>query len=94
MGADEDDPAAGGATVCNCGRSADDECGMTDPSECSVHGGAAAAPEADEQAAGGRCAGFWGAGRMTAHQAMTTCRWRMRTRSASRTSPCAPQRLS
>ncbi len=43
-GAGEDDP-----TVCTCGRSADDECGLTDPSECSVHGGAAAAPEADDK---------------------------------------------
>jgi hypothetical protein len=40
---------AGGATVCTCGRSADEECGLADPSECSVHGGAAAAPEADEK---------------------------------------------
>ena len=43
-GASEDDPA-----VCTCGRSADDECGLSDPSECSVHGGTAAAPEADEK---------------------------------------------
>jgi HK97 family phage prohead protease len=43
-GAGEDDP-----TVCTCGRSADDECGLTDPSECLVHGGAAAAPETDDK---------------------------------------------
>jgi len=43
-GASEDDP-----TVCTCGRSADDECGLSDPSECSVHGGTAAAPEADDK---------------------------------------------
>jgi HK97 family phage prohead protease len=48
-GASEDDPTAGGAAVCTCGRSADEECGLTDPSECSVHGGAAAAPDADEK---------------------------------------------
>jgi len=39
----EDDP------VCTCGSSADDECGLADPSECAVHGGDAAAPEADEK---------------------------------------------
>jgi len=43
-GTGEDDP-----TVCTCGRSADDECGLSDPSECSVHGGTAAAPEADDK---------------------------------------------
>jgi HK97 family phage prohead protease len=42
--ASEDDP-----TVCTCGRSADDECGLADPSECAVHGGDAAPPEADEK---------------------------------------------
>jgi len=34
---EETDPSAGGATVANCGRKADEECGMTDPCECSVH---------------------------------------------------------
>lgn len=33
----EDDPASGGAVVATCGRSADQECGMQDPEECSVH---------------------------------------------------------
>jgi HK97 family phage prohead protease len=41
--ASEDDP------VCTCGRSADDECGLADPSECAVHGGTAAPPDADEK---------------------------------------------
>ena len=39
-GAEETDPTAGGAIVGNCGRKADEPCGMTDPSECSVHAGA------------------------------------------------------
>ena len=43
-GGSEDDP-----TVRTCGRSADDECGLADPSECAVHGGTAAAPDADEK---------------------------------------------
>jgi len=43
-GGSEDEP-----TVCTCGRSAEDECGLTDPSECAVHGGTAAVPEADEK---------------------------------------------
>lgn len=34
----EDDPAAGGAAVGNCGRPGDSECGMKDVSECSIHG--------------------------------------------------------
>jgi HK97 family phage prohead protease len=38
-GADETDPTAGGAIVGNCGRSPDEECGMKDPSECSIHAG-------------------------------------------------------
>ena len=42
-GGSEDDP------VCTCGRSADDECGLADPSKCAVHGGNAAAPEPDEK---------------------------------------------
>ena len=46
-GATEEDPTAGGATVGNCGRGPDDQCGMTDPSECSVHGGARAEPDDD-----------------------------------------------
>jgi hypothetical protein len=46
-GANEDDPAAGGAVVGNCGRDAGDKCGMTDPDECSVHGGAKSDPDAD-----------------------------------------------
>ncbi len=48
-GANEDDPAAGGAVVGNCGRGPDDECGMTNPDECSVHGGARAEPDTDEK---------------------------------------------
>jgi len=49
-GASEDDPIPGSSPgTCTCGRSADDECGLSDPSECSVHGGTAAAPEADEK---------------------------------------------
>ncbi len=43
--ATEDDPTSGGAIVGNCGRAPDDQCGMTDPSECSVHGGARADPD-------------------------------------------------
>jgi len=43
-GGSEDEP-----TVRTCGRSADDECGLTDPSECAVHGGTAAASDADEK---------------------------------------------
>jgi len=42
--AGEEDPP-----VCTCGRSAEDECGLADPSECAIHGAAAAAPEADEK---------------------------------------------
>ena len=38
--ANETDPTEGGAVVGNCGRAPDDQCGMTDPSECSVHGAA------------------------------------------------------
>jgi HK97 family phage prohead protease len=38
-GAGEADPAAGGAIVGNCGRKAEEPCGMSDPSECSVHAG-------------------------------------------------------
>jgi HK97 family phage prohead protease len=38
-GAEETDPLASGATIANCGRKADEECGMTDPCECSVHAG-------------------------------------------------------
>ena len=41
--ANEADPTAGGATIGNCGRSAELECGMVDPSECSVHGDSASA---------------------------------------------------
>ena len=40
-GAGEADPAAGGAIVGNCGRKADEPCGMSDPAECSVHAGTA-----------------------------------------------------
>jgi HK97 family phage prohead protease len=47
-GANEDDPAAGGAVVGNCDRDAGDKCGMTDPDECSVHGGAKAEPGVDD----------------------------------------------
>ncbi len=39
-GAEETDPTAGGAIVGNCGRKADEPCGMTDSSECSIHAGA------------------------------------------------------
>jgi HK97 family phage prohead protease len=48
-GAGEDDPESGGAVVGTCGRGPDDACGMTDPSECSVHGGAAALTDTDEK---------------------------------------------
>jgi hypothetical protein len=41
--------ASEGDPVCTCGRSADDECGLADPSECAVHGGTAAPPDADEK---------------------------------------------
>jgi len=34
----ETDPSAGGATVGNCGRPADKECGLKDQSECAIHG--------------------------------------------------------
>src|ERR1700733_3335196 len=37
-GLSEGDLANGGATVGNCGRPADKECGMKDVSECSIHG--------------------------------------------------------
>lgn len=37
-GMSEEDPAAGGAFVGNCGRPGDAECGMKDMSECSIHG--------------------------------------------------------
>ena len=47
-GAGEDDPTAGGAVVGNCGRGPDDQCGMKDPDECSVHGGTAAVTDTDE----------------------------------------------
>ncbi len=47
--ADEDDPPADSETVGKCGRGADDECGMTDPSECSIHGRKADAPDTDEK---------------------------------------------
>jgi len=49
-GAGEDDPAAGGAVAGNCGRGPDDECGMSDPAECSVHGGAKAEPDSTDDA--------------------------------------------
>ena len=48
-GANETDPADGGAIVGNCGRGPDDACGMTDPGECSVHGQAREAPDSDEK---------------------------------------------
>ena len=48
-GANETDPADGGAIVGNCGRDPDDACGMTDPDECSVHGQAPGAPDSDEK---------------------------------------------
>jgi HK97 family phage prohead protease len=38
-GMGESDPSAGGAAVGNCGRGADEECGMKDPAECSIHSG-------------------------------------------------------
>ena len=47
--ADEDDSPADSETVGKCGRGADDECGMTDPSECSIHGRKADAPDTDEK---------------------------------------------
>ena len=48
-GATEDDPTSGGAIVGNCGRAPDDQCGLTDPSECSIHGGARADPDDEEK---------------------------------------------
>jgi HK97 family phage prohead protease len=48
-GGNEVDPASGGAIVGNCGRAPDDQCGMTDASECSVHGGTRAEPDDDEK---------------------------------------------
>jgi HK97 family phage prohead protease len=45
-GTSEDDPDAG--TLGKCGRDPDAECGMTDPAECSIHGGSKAEPEADD----------------------------------------------
>ena len=48
-GGTEEDPAGGGAIVGNCGRAPDDQCGMTDASECSVHGGTRAEPDDDEK---------------------------------------------
>lgn len=47
-GATEDDPEAGAAAIGKCGRDPSAECGMTDPAECSLHGGSKAEPEADE----------------------------------------------
>jgi HK97 family phage prohead protease len=47
-GAGVDDPTSGGAVVGNCGRSPDDECGMKDPDECSVHAGTASVTDTDE----------------------------------------------
>jgi hypothetical protein len=47
-GAGEADPAAGGAIVGNCGRKAEEPCGMSDPAECSVHAGAEAALDGEE----------------------------------------------
>jgi HK97 family phage prohead protease len=38
-GASEVDPTTGGALVASCGRKSEDECGMTDPSECAIHAG-------------------------------------------------------
>ena len=49
QGATEDDPTSGGAIVGNCGRAPDDQCGLTDPSECSIHGGARADPDDEEK---------------------------------------------
>ena len=48
-GADDDDPPAEGASLGTCGRGPDDECGMTDPSECSIHGGKADPPDTDKK---------------------------------------------
>lgn len=42
------DPDAGGAALGTCGWDPDAVCGLTDPAECSVHGGAKAEPEADD----------------------------------------------
>lgn len=47
--ADDDDPPKEDASVGKCGRGPDDECGMTDPSECSIHGGKADPPDSDEK---------------------------------------------
>lgn len=48
-GANETSPTDGGAVVGNRGRGPDDQCGMTDPAECSVHGASREAPDADEK---------------------------------------------
>ena len=36
-GMEETDPASGGAVVATCARGADEECGMANPQECSIH---------------------------------------------------------
>jgi HK97 family phage prohead protease len=46
--AEETDPSAGSAALANCGRKADEECGMTDPCECSVHAGVLADLDSEE----------------------------------------------
>jgi len=48
-GANEDDPAAGGAIVGDCGRKPDEACGMKNPDECSVHGGTRSEDPEDEK---------------------------------------------
>ena len=48
-GASEDDPASGGALVANCGRRADEGCGLINPAECSIHGGGAEDPEEEKR---------------------------------------------
>ena len=47
-GASEDDPASGGALVGCCARADDQECGMKDPAECSIHGKTASTGDDDD----------------------------------------------
>jgi HK97 family phage prohead protease len=56
-GMSETDPSGGGvmvesetSPVGNCGRAPDEECGMKDPAECSIHGGGVGAGSDEEKA--------------------------------------------
>ena len=48
-GLGETDPAAGGALVATCGRPADQDCGLKNPAECSVHADAGDDAGAEEE---------------------------------------------